>query len=216
MEDLKRRSGITESRRDKTATVIVCGYGKERTWAMEQYVAYSLFVALKEKAENVIFSGGNTTDKRDGDWDTESEMMRVIALDVMEVHLTLQYINLVKEEKAYNTLGNLLHSKRKIGSTEKIIVVCNKAHLVKTRIAAVRIFGIKAARRITFYSFPLVLKKREIFRIYLKTIGETIGYFLRPVGRRIEWLQWRLRSGRKKKIDFWQFCLRYIPTGDLL
>ena len=183
---------------------------------MEQYVAYALFVALKEKAGKVIFSGGDTTDKKNGEWDTESEMMKKIALDVIKNHPALRHLDLAEEKDAYNTLGNLLHSKRKISSSERIIIVCNKAHLAKTKAAAIKTFGIKGMRQIKFYSLPLTIRKKENFRIYLKTAGESIGYFIRPIGRRIEWWQWRLRAGRKEKVGFWQFCRRYVPTGDLL
>ncbi len=45
------------------ATVIVCGYGKNWSEEMKEYVEFALQVAKKTVAEKIIFSGGDTADE---------------------------------------------------------------------------------------------------------------------------------------------------------
>lgn len=196
---------------------IVCGYGKD--WSeLEEYVRFALETASSAKAKSIIFSGGNTTDKSSGPWEfrTEAEAMKSIA--ETEIFLRGKRMRIFLEEEAYNTLTNMLYSKQMINDkNEKIIVVCNKAHLLKVFFATLKVFGLKATRqRISFYSFSLTTGKIENLKIFIKTIPEIIGYFFRPLGRRIEYLQWKRRTGRNEQMSYREFCSEFKRTGELI
>lgn len=195
---------------------IVCGYGKD--WHGE-YVIFALETANNANVREIIFSGGDTTDESSGcpwEFKTEAETMEAIAK--MEVALTGKMMRILKEEEAYNTLTNMFYSKQMIDDeNEEIIVVCNKAHLPKVFFATLKVFGLKAARqRISFYSFSLTTGKIENLKILIKTVPEVIGYFFRPIGRRIEYEQWKLRTGRNKQMTYKEFCSEFKRTGELI
>lgn len=199
--------------------VMVCGYGKIRTKGMNEYVRFAFETALVEDADILCFSGGDTADKANGKWKTEAEMMGKIAQEIVaENPLTRTIMDFWIENEAYNTLSNELFCKNLIGENfEKIVIVCNKAHILKVVLAAIRVFGIKTTKRkLVFRTFSLTKRKSENIKILLKTIGETIGYFARPIGRRIEYWQWRIRTGRKEKLGFYKFCAEQISEGKLI
>ena len=197
--------------------IIVCGYGKD-FYKLEEYVRFALETANEEKIRAVIFSGGDTTDEVSGPEgvETEAEMMELIAW--RGIFLTGKMMSFFLEEKAYNTLTNMLYSKQMIDDeNEKIIIVCNKAHLLKAKMAAVKVFGLRAVwQQISFCSFSLTTGRIENLKIFIKTIPEVIGYFFRPLGRQIEYLQWKLRTGRNEQLTYKEFCSEFRNTGELL
>ena len=197
--------------------VIVCGYGKD-WYKLEEYIRFALETASKARANIIIFSGGDTTsDSTGGPWEfeTEAEVMEAIART--EIAVTGKRMKIILEKKAYNTLGNLKNSKQMVDENEKIIIICNEAHLWKVRMAAIKVFGLGVLRqRISFYPFPLTTGKMENLKILLKTIPEVVGYFIRPLGRRIEYKQWKLRTGRNKQMTYKEFCLKFRNTGELI
>lgn len=194
--------------------VIVCGYGKNWNDPMEKYIRHALKTASKTRAWAIIFSGGNTTNETNGSWKTEAEMMDTIAEEM--ISLTGKPIKIILEEDAYNTLRNLENSKRMINA-ERIIIVCNWFHLPKVVGAAIKVFGLKATwQRISFRPFLLTTGKIENLMILAKTVPEVLGYFIRPLGRRIEYKQWKLRTGRKEQLTYKEFCSKFIPTGELI
>ena len=202
-------------------TTVVLGYGKLRNPAIEDYVRYSLKITKKAEADSVIFSGGNTG-KANGPWETEAEMMSIIAEEVIS-SMTGMVINVIEEEEAWNTLGNMLYSKRLIyeladGENEEIIIVYNEAHRLKVKFAAIKVFGLKAVKqRISFRPFPLTTGKIEnLMILFLKTPLEVIGYFFRPLGRRIEYEQWKRRTGRNEQKSYREFCSEFRNTGELI
>ncbi len=199
-------------------TEVVCGYGVLRNQVIEDYVEYSLKTAKKIKADTIIFSGGNTG-KANGLWKTEAEMMSIIAEEVIS-SMTGMIIEVIEEEEAWNTLGNMLYSKWLIDNkTEKIVVVCNRFHLPKVIAATIRVFGLKRVyQRISFRPFPLTTGKVENLKILAKTVPEVIGYFyfFRPLGRRIEYKQWKRRTGRNEQLSYKEFCLKFRKTGELI
>ena len=197
--------------------VIVCGYGKD-FYKLEEYVRFALETANEEKIRAVIFSGGDTTDESSGgpwEFKTEAETMEAVA--EKKIFLTGMMTKILKEEKAYNTLTNMLFSKRMINENEKIIIVCNRAHLPKVVFAAIKVFGLESTRRrISFCPFSLTTGRIENLKILIKTVPEVIGYFFRPIGRWIEYLQWKLRTGRNEQLTYKEFCSEFRNTGELL
>jgi uncharacterized SAM-binding protein YcdF (DUF218 family) len=196
--------------------VIVCGYGKN-WYGIQKYVWHALDKASNAKVKAVIFSGGDTTNESTGgpwEFKTEAEVMGAIAKS--EISITGKMTRIILEEKAYNTLTNMLYSKKMIDDeNEKIIIVCNEAHLLKVRMAAIKVFGLKSTQKqISF--FQLTTGEIENLKILIKTIPEVLGYFIRPIGRRIEYEQWRQRTGRNEQLNFKQFCQKFRNAGELL
>lgn len=197
--------------------VIVCGYGKD--WCkLGKYVEFALKTASDAKVRAIVFSGGDTTgESSGGPWEFKTEAETMEAVAKKKIFLTGMMMKILKEKKAYNTLTNMLFSKRMINKNEKIIVVCNKAHLWKVRMAAVKVFGLRAVRQqISFCSFSLTTGRIENLKILIKTIPEAVGYFFRPFGRQIEYLQWRMRTGRNEQKKYEEFCSEFRSTGELL
>ena len=198
--------------------IIACGYGKD-WYKLEEYVRFALETANNTGVRAVIFSGGDTTDEVRGPEgvETEAEMMELIAWE--SIFLTGKMMSFFLEEKAYNTLTNMLYSKQTIDDeNEKIIIVCNKAHLPKVFFAAIKVFGLRSAlgQRISFCPFSLTTGRIENLKIFIKTVPEVIGYFFRPLGRRIEYLQWKRRTGRNEQMSYKEFCSEFRNTGELL
>ena len=200
--------------------VIVCGYGKN-WYRLQKYVQHALEIASKAKVKLVIFSGGDTTsDSTSGPWEleTEAEVMKAIAR--IEIATTGKRMKILLEKRAYNTLSNLENSKQMINKNEKIIIICNEAHLLKVKFAAIKVFGLGALRQqISFYPFLLTTGKMENLKILVKTIPETIGYFFPPLGMCISYLQYRQRTGRKEQIGFWKGFWQFrrkFQTGELI
>ncbi len=196
--------------------MIVCGYGKRWTNAIYNYIEFSLLVAIKYMVSAIIYSGGDTTDDRNGSWKTEAGMMETIA-NTMKI----DRVKFQKEGKAYNTLTNILFSlemfKRDISEADKIFIVCNTAHMIKVFFAAVKIFGLTATkRRIVICPFPLTRRVGENVKTFLKTPIEVFGYFFRPFGRYLEYWQWWLRTGRNERIGYWQFRIKCLRSGELI
>ncbi len=202
--------------------MIVCGYGKMKTGAIVDYVKYSIRLARREIVNIIIYSGGDTTDESNGSWKTEAEMLMAIKNDFCFGEWMPETVFL-KEEKSYNTLTNILYSIKLLADDNigQLVVVCNRFHLIKTNIVCLKICGLRnmkhwtSDRRLVFCAFPLTKRASENIKILLKTIPETLGYFIRPIGRRLEYLQYQKRTGRNEQINFWQFCVKFIPTGEL-
>jgi hypothetical protein len=198
---------------------VVCGYGKD-WYGIQKYVWYALNIASRARVKAIIFSGGDTTDESTGGpWEFRTEAGVMGAIAKAEISITGKRMRIFLEEEAYNTLTNMLYSKQMIGDeNEEIIIVCNETHLWKVKMAAIKVFGLRSviSQRISFCSFPLTTGKSENLKILIKTVPETIGYFFRPLGKRIEYLQWRRRTGRNKNLNFKQFCQKFKNTGELL
>ena len=198
--------------------VIVCGYGKN-WYRIQKYVWRAFDIASNARVKAIIFSGGDTTNESTGgpwEFKTEAEVMEAIAKT--EISITGKTMRTIIEEKAYNTLTNMLYSKQIIDDeNEKIIILCNKAHLPKVFFAAIKVFGLKAiGQRISFCPFPLTTGKIENLKILIKTVPEAVGYFFRPLGRRIEYEQWKRRTGRNERMTYKEFCSEFKRTGELI
>jgi len=198
---------------------IVCGYGKN--WEkLGEYIRFALETANEAKVRAVILSGGDTTDEISGPWEeveTEAEIMELIARE--SIFLTGKMMNFFLEEEAYNTLTNMLYSKQMIDDeNEKIIIICNNVHLPKVFFAAIKVFGPHSVmgQQISFCSFPLTVGKIENLKILIKTVPEAVGYFFRPLGRRIEYLQWKQRTGRNEQKSYKEFYAEFKRTGELI
>lgn len=205
--------------------VIVCSYGKNMTKIIIDYVESTVDeitkkFALKGEYCRIIVSGGNT-EAGDCKWRTEASMMKVAISRTIAKKSLPDMISVEAEHSAYNTLTNILFSKQVFGNEinnfSEIIIVCNKAYFIKNVFACIKVFGVKTvSRKVSFCPFPLTVRKRENIKILLKTGPEVIGYFIRPIGRRLEYWQWKIRIGRNERINFWQFCQRFMPKGELL
>jgi hypothetical protein len=204
--------------------VIVCGYGKNPTESLIEYMETLLYeiainFILKGDYCKVIVSGGDT--EKNGEWKTEAEMMEKIANGIMvKERLPKNRVSIETENHAYNTFTNILLSKNKfkneIDEFDKIIVVCNEAHYIKSVFASIKVFGWKTvSRKVIFYTFPLVKRFSENIKTYFKTVFESSGYFFRPLGRRLEHWQWRIRTGRNERLNYWQFRLKCAKSGEL-
>ncbi len=199
---------------------IVCGYGKN-WYGLQKYVRFALEEANKVKARAIISTGGNTTSgSTSGPWEFETEAEVMAAIARIEIAVTGKRMRIFLEKKAYNTLSNLENSKPMINENEDIIIVCNKAHLLKVRMAAIKVFGLKAVQqRISFRPFLLTTGKIESVKTLAKTIPEVAGYFFPPWGVCVSYLQYRWRTGRNDQVGFWkgfwQFRQRF-QTGELI
>lgn len=203
--------------------VIVCGYGKVKSRDIVEYLKFALKKALKYDIGLIIPTGGDTADDKNGHWLTEAEMLKQISKDILaEWYPRNCRIELLEENEAYNTLTNILYSlkiaeNKELGKFGKVFIVCNRMHFGKILMASIKLFGLKEThRRVSINTFPLTKRVGENLKILVKTIPESIGYFIRPIGRRIEYWQWKQRTGRNENLNFCQFCARYIPTGELL
>lgn len=189
--------------------MIVCGYGKRENSSIFNYVEFCMLVAVKYIINLIIFSGGNTTDECNGSWKTEAGMMEIIANTMKIGRVRFQ-----KEEKAYNTLTNILFSlkmfKHDVSESDKIFIVCNTAHVIKVFFASIKIFGLTATKRqVVICPYPLTKRASENIKTFLKTPFEAFGYFFRPFGWYLEYWQWWLRTGRNERVGYWQFRLRH-------
>ncbi len=201
--------------------VLTMGYGND-WYRIQRYVWFALKIASEERVSAIIFTGGDTTDKSTGGpWEFKTEAETMKALAKAEIALTGKRMRILLEKNAYDTLSNLENSKRLIDDeNEEIVIVCNEAHLLKVKMAAIKVFGLKAAcQRISFRPFPLTTGKIENLGILAKTIPEVAGYFFPPWGVCVSYLQYRWRTGRNDQIGFlkgfWQFCQRF-RTGELI
>ena len=201
--------------------VLNLGYGMN--WeTLREYVLQALKEANKARARAIIFTGGNTSDESsDGPWEFETEAETMEAIAKTEISLTGKRMEIFLEKKAFDTLSNLENSKEFIDNeNEEIIIVCNKAHLLKVIAAAIKVFGVKMVRQqISFRPFPLTTGKIENLMILAITIPEVIGYFFPSWGVCVSYLQYRWRTGRNDQVGFrkgfWQFRRRF-NTGELI
>lgn len=205
--------------------VIVCGYGKKPTEAMFNYIVALLdylatdFISKGERCR-VIVSGGNTEYHQK--WTTEAELMEnIFKWLIKRKGLSKDMISIETEDFAYNTFQNIFLSNRLLGNKannfKNIIVASNEAHFVKNLFACLKVFGSRTiSRKVIFFTFPLTDRFGENIKIYFKTVFEAFGYYFRPFGRYLEYLQWRQRTGRNEHLDYWQFCLRSIRSGELI
>lgn len=197
---------------------VIFGYGKDSGSVMK-YVKFGFRTAKKAGAETIITTGGDTSNESNNPWlaETEAEMMGNIIRDI--ISLTGRRVKILEEKRAYNTLTNVLYIalEQMIDETEKVIIVCNKAHFPKVFFATVKVLGLRATmQRISFHPFPLTTGKIENLMILAKTVPEVLGYFIRPLGRRIEWIQYNQRTGRNKQLTYKEFCSKFRKTGELI
>lgn len=190
---------------------IVCGYGKIKTENIENYIRFVLEKALKLSKifQNIVkvvilFSGGNTSRVANGPWNTEAEMMELIAEKILsELKIPSNLIfEFIKEENSFNTITNIKFSKQKLENyihfqfTAEIIknikVFCNRTHKIKVFFALLKIFGRKAFL-IEIFSFPVIKEFFSNIKILLYTIPEVIGYFVPWIGKIIEDKQLKMR-----------------------
>lgn len=189
---------------------IVFGYGKTWNYKEEQYLKYALKVAKKGGISLLVMTGGDTTNKSNGPWQTEAEMLR-IKMEELISQKNLD-IRVVEENEAYNTPTNLLYSLRMaLGyRTEKIFIVCNRAHLAKVFFSSIKILGLEATKNmIVFCPFLLTTRFSENVKTYLKMPIEIFGYFYRPFGCYLEYWQMKLRTGRNERPGYWKFRVKY-------
>lgn len=203
------------------AVMIICGYGKIKSRGISKYLDFALSNAFKHDVGLIIPTGGDTTDDSNGHWITEAEMLKETLENIIDstdlvswqTMKRMMEMEIVEENKAYNTLTNILYSikmiKGDIAKTDKIFIVCNTAHLIKVLFALIKIFGLKAIkRRVVICPFPLTRRVGENIKTFLKTPIEVFGYFFRPFGWYLEYWQWWLRTGRNERIGYWKFRLK--------
>lgn len=207
--------------------MIICGYGKIKSRGIVEYLNFALSKSLEHDVGLIIPTGGNTTDDRNGHWTTEAEMLKetlkniidwtdLVSIQTMEKKLAME---IIEENKAYNTLTNIFYSMKMtkdiLVKTDKIYIVCNTAHSIKVLFASIKILGLRVTKRqIVICLFPLTKRVSENVKTFLKTPVEVFGYFYRPFGRYLEYWQWRIRTGRNERLNYWQFRLKY--RGELV
>jgi hypothetical protein len=133
----------------KKNVFIVDGYGKGITPIKTKYIesAVDRIASFIIKGEHctVILTGGDT---ENGIWKTEAEMMKVIVNRIIaNKGLPKNLISIMTEEYAYNTLTNIHLSRQKLGvgiyDFDRIIIVCNEAHIIKICLLALRYLAAK-------------------------------------------------------------------------
>lgn len=207
--------------------MIVCGYGKRQNIGISRYLDFALRTAIKYNVDLIILTGGDTTDDSNGHWATEAGMLKETLENIIDTRdlvswqtmKKLREIEIIEENEAYNTFTNIFYSMKMIKDilvkTDKIYIVCNKAHMIKVLFASIKIFGLKTTKRqIVICPFPLTKRVSENVKTFLKTGFEVFGYFYRPFGRYLEYWQWRIRTGRNKRLSYWKFRLKYC--GELI
>lgn len=189
-----------------TVAIVVCGYGMMRCPSIEAYVKYVAEIALKEAQKNqalLIFSGGDTTDEKNGPWRNEAELMYTIGVELFGKSLwNLVYL----ETESFNTLTNIKYSRALAEAvikreSDEMIIVCSSSHFLKVFFATVSLLGWRRALfKTKIKSFPLIKRwSGEYVKILLKTIPEVIGYFVPFIGTKIQALQYKKRTGRHKE-----------------
>jgi hypothetical protein len=188
--------------RERATVVIVLGYGKKDHPKMREYVKsatnYALRLVKLGIRVKLVFSGGDTEDSKY--WQTEAQMMRDIALELLGTSDMKECLNLEVhlEEKAYNTRTNLEYSEKLLQNVymPMIVIFGNHAHRFKIWFCARWLVFRHVHKKIKIITYPISVRRVENLKIYIKTLIEITGWIIRPIGRKMEDIQRVKRTER--------------------